>query len=402
MIQYYKKTLIDLFRTLLCINHQPFKKHCECLAIQEQLIRKLCYIENRIRSKKSYLKESKAFFASKPARSIKKDEVKRIRQKIHQTQVIIKEYQLLIKMFRAVGDGLAFTYLNKYDIKPMAFKQSPGFISGKKGLRFERKILRLLFKHGEIAIMNDLTNCLRYADMTVVTHGVPKLIEAKKSYSDSPRVRRQLKDSQDMQQYLFNDVTAELFGPNMKVERSESHAEERDNIERLNMLINKTLSKGEVFKKMEDGLYYFAAIADYGYEHFQNRIAKMKRPPMVLFLNRFKFENIGYYPFTLSIHNPEALFDFYCGNIVIIIIADTQIISNKFSNYGLKVKFTHGEYVMSITRRDSARRKGGLTLNVSMHFLGRLAFEFVSLEWFIDEIVARFNNLSKKDVLANI
>lgn len=305
-------------------------------------------------------------------------------------------------MFRAVGDGLAFTYLNKYDIKPMAFKQSPGFISGKKGLRFERKILRLLFKHGEIAIMNDLTNCLRYADMTVVTHGVPKLIEAKKSYSDSPRVRRQLKDSQDMQQYLFNDVTAELFGPNMKVERSESHAEERDNIERLNMLINKTLSKGEVFKKMEDGLYYFAAIADYGYEHFQNRIAKMKRPPMVLFLNRFKFENIGYYPFTLSIHNPEALFDFYCGNIVIIIIADTQIISNKFSNYGLKVKFTHGEYVMSITRRDSARRKGGLTLNVSMHFLGRLAFEFVSLEWFIDEIVARFNNLSKKDVLANI
>jgi len=271
MIQYYKKTLIDLFRTLHCINHQPFKGRCECLAIQEQLIRKLCYIENRIRSQKSCLKELKAFFASKPVRPIKKDEAKRIKKKIHQTQIIIKEYQLLIKTFRAVGDGLAFTYLDKYDIKPMAFKQSPGFISGKKGLRFERKILRLLFKQGEIAIMNDLTNCLHYADMTVVTHGVPKLIEAKKSYSDSPRVRRQLKDSRDMQQYLFNDVTTELFGPNMKVERSESQAEEKDNIERLNMLINKTLSKGEVFEKVEDGLYYFATIADYGYEHFQNR-----------------------------------------------------------------------------------------------------------------------------------
>jgi len=284
----------------------------------------------------------------------------------------------------------------------MAFKQSPGFISGKKGLRFECKILRLLFKQGEIAIMNDLTNCLRYADITVVTHGIPKLIETKKSYSDSPRVRRQLKDSRDMQQYLFNDVTTELFGPNMKVERSESQAEEKDNIERLNMLINKTLSKGEVFEKVEDGLYYFATIADYGYEHFQNRIAKMKRPPMVLFLNRFKFENIGYYPFTLSIHNPETLFNFYCGKIVIMVLADRQVIYDKLSDHNLNVKFAHGEHVMSITRRDSTRRKSGLTLNVSMHFLGRLAFEFVSLEWFINEIAARFNNLSKKDVSVSI
>jgi len=37
-----------------------------------------------------------------------------------------------------------------------------------------------------------------------------------------------------------------------------------------------------------------------------------------------------------------------------------------------------------------------------MHFLGRLAFEFVSLEWFINEIAARFNNLSKKDVSVSI
>jgi len=43
---------------------------------------------------------------------------------------------------------------------------------------------------------------------------------------------------------------------------------------------------------MEDGLYYFAATADYGNEHFQNMIAKTKGPPMVFFLNQYKYENI--------------------------------------------------------------------------------------------------------------
>jgi len=231
MIQHYRKTLIDLFRTLHSIKRQPSKKHSKCLAIQEQLIQKMRYIENRIRFKRKYLKELKAFFASKPSHPIENHEIKRIKQKMKQTQVTIKEYQLLIKTFRAVGDGLVFIYLDKYDVKPMAFKESPGFISGKKGLNFERKILRLLFKQGEIAIMNDLTNSLRYADITIVTHGKPKLVEVKRSYSDRPRVRRQIKVSQNMQEFLFKDVTSKLFGSNIKVERTEAHAKERYNTE---------------------------------------------------------------------------------------------------------------------------------------------------------------------------
>ena len=147
---------------------------------------------------------------------------------------------------------------------------------------------------------------------------------------------------------------------------------------------------------IEDGLYYFAATDDYGYEHFQNMIAKTKGPPMVLFLNQYKYENIGYYPLTLSINNPEALFDFYCGNIIIMVIADRQVISERFSNHGLEVKFTHAGYVMSITQKNSTRYKSTLTLNVSSHFLARLAFEFVSLDWFIKELVVRHNNLSRK------
>ena len=123
------------------------------------------------------------------------------------------EYRRLIVVFREIGDCLAFTYLDKYDIKPMAFKQSPGFVSGKKGTRFERRCLRRIFANGTIAILNDLTNCLRYGDLTVPVGGMPNLMELKSGKASGWRDDRQIERLSRLSVYLTTDRVTDWYHP---------------------------------------------------------------------------------------------------------------------------------------------------------------------------------------------
>ena len=69
-------------------------------------------------------------------------------------------------------------YFDKWDIKPQSFKEPPGFVSEKAGLNFELRILRLVFSSGHVEILNDLTNCLRYGDVSILARGRKLIVEA--------------------------------------------------------------------------------------------------------------------------------------------------------------------------------------------------------------------------------
>lgn len=62
------------------------------------------------------------------------------------------EYNLLFQ-YRSIGDAIAFTFIDRHDIKPQAEKELAGFISCKKGNRAKREALRMVFKSGGIAIL---------------------------------------------------------------------------------------------------------------------------------------------------------------------------------------------------------------------------------------------------------
>ena len=67
-------------------------------------------------------------------------------------------------------------------MKPLAFEDSPGFLYRKAELEVELRFLRQLERHGFIAILNDLTNDLRYGDVTVVRDdGYYVMVEMKTS-----------------------------------------------------------------------------------------------------------------------------------------------------------------------------------------------------------------------------
>src|SRR5690606_25362697 len=132
-----------------------------CLLIQEKLIVSLTNIEYRIRKAKNEASGIKKLLANKNLQNSKE----KSKQLKAQSKILLKridDYQNIRILFKSIADGIAFLYINRFDLKAQNFKQSTGFISNKKGSRLERKCFRYAFKAGGIAIMNDLTNVLKY------------------------------------------------------------------------------------------------------------------------------------------------------------------------------------------------------------------------------------------------
>ena len=151
-------------------------------------MKKITYVEGRIRKLKSSTKDLQKRLALQQHVRLSKVEAQVIKDKISYYQNKIDEYQLLLVIFRQIGDALAFIYFDKWDIKPLAFKQSPGFVS-KKGLKQEMTNLRRIFALGRVALMNDLTNCLRYGDISVPKDGKMIIFEVKSSNRTNGRTQ---------------------------------------------------------------------------------------------------------------------------------------------------------------------------------------------------------------------
>ncbi|HMN15216.1 MAG TPA: hypothetical protein PKD55_23095 [Bellilinea sp.] len=135
MIRYYKSSLISLFIKLQEFHNDPNHSSFRCLEIQEELISKISYIESQIKKRKGLVKKLKKQLGTKREVKLSKEESKSIKNKITQMQRQIDEYQEITYIFREIGDGIAFTLIDKWDIKPFIFKETAGFISGKKGCR---------------------------------------------------------------------------------------------------------------------------------------------------------------------------------------------------------------------------------------------------------------------------
>ena len=235
MITYYKSLLIKLFSMVQLVYTNPFAHLSEYLAIQEILITKISYIEKRIRTTKSTMKDLKKTLGSKTSQ-ISKEDAQKIKEHITSANTRIDGYQELLTTIRWIGDALVFSLIDSWDIKPMAIhKEKAGFISRKKGARRERKILRELFNHGYIAILTDLTNCLRYGDIVVFSkQGQYQLIEVKSSDTRSRRVSRQINSIGKIIDYLRTDYADELYGKEGRVQRIQAHATPIRNIAQLN------------------------------------------------------------------------------------------------------------------------------------------------------------------------
>jgi hypothetical protein len=395
MIHYYKRSLFVLFEKVQILRKNPLENRKLCLSIQETLIKKITYIEKRIRTLKENTKVCKRKLRTKRPLTSAKLESIQIKNRIKINQSHIKQYQSLLSIFKDIGDALAFIYIDKWDIKPMSFKQPSGFISGKKGSRLERKCLRGAFQMGRVALLNDLTHCLRHGDITVPKNGFLQVFEIKSGRWKNIREKRQANDLKNIYEYLLIDRTDKLYGLRGEMVRTPIHSDEVYHIKEINSLINDSISKGVAFDEVEKGLIYFVATR-FEKDVLDKGINLAKKTPILEHLNQMNFLKLGgYHPFTLSIRDPEALYNFYDGKLQILVAVDPSIITEFFDKKGYDIKFLEKDYhnAMTISPKKSSTTESNVMF-VGRHFFGRIFYEFLSLKWVLGELTYMMKSLS--------
>jgi hypothetical protein len=391
MLHLYQNTLLDLFGRVQLINADPDGSHAECLAVQETLLRKITYAERKITRLKRRCRELKAKLRNPdPALRLNREQAAIIKEEISTAKFICDEYRRLTIVFREIGDCLAFTYLDKYNIKPMAFKEPPGFVSGKKGTRLERRCLRRAFAGGYLAILNDLTNCLRYGDLTIPVGGMPKLIELKSGKSSGEREDRQIEKMSRLSEYLTTDRVTDWYHPGVMT-RLAFEQEEVNHRNQLNELIAIALQSHSSYRQVEDGLHYLVVAPPPGVEpdfHALSDIApSFRNPPVAVIVNQLKQNNVAYFPFPLSITNPQHTLKFYNGDFLIMIFLDTDFVLSYLQHNGISAQFVD-DAEWKLTLRNDSPSDGELhEAKVSEHFMSRLFAEFLSLSWLLDVII---------------
>ncbi len=397
MLSYYRQSLVRLFSTVQLIREAPYTHIEECFQVQESLIRRITYIEQRIREIKSAIGTHRRSLkaASKNLR-LSKEKAAEVKARISQLRSQLDEYKYLLTIFREIGDGLAFAYIDKWTIKPLAFKQPPGFISGKAGARRERSIWRALAQQGRVAILNDLTNCLRYGDITLpLPNGQFTMVEVKSSSRHNKRTRRQSEQIEHIVEYLDADHTDHLYGTRGDVYRMALLEGEVDFRDEINSIIEEAIERGCCVQEVETGLVYVVA-TEFGYTSEALRSFADRQPKGKVWVAHLN--NLGstaYYPFTLSIRNPQALYDFYAGTLSITIILYKDVIARRLQAEGLALRDSScqnkwGFEVAAIQKNDP--RFGQVA--IGHHLFNRIFTEFLSFHWFFGQLIRVVNDPS--------
>src|SRR5262249_51365642 len=147
----------------------------------------------------------------------------------------------------------------------------------------------------------------------------------------------------------------------------------------LNELIAAALHRGSAYQEVEEGLHYFIEAplpgTDASLDKFNDVLSSFSEQPFVVFVNRLKQHNIAYYPFALSITDPESLLKFYNGDFLITVCVDIGFVRSHLKLHGLSLECAiSGMFLLKI-HNDTPNESQLQELGVSDHFWGRLFAE---------------------------
>lgn len=381
MLPRHKQTLLKLFEQCHNIYANPQESVEECLHVQETLIQKISYIERRIREKKQAIKNLKRQLGGHDVTRLSKNQARDAKDKINKFHQQIDDYKELAMIYRDIGDALAFSFIDKWDIKPLAIKETAGSLTGKKGSRLERRIFRNAFAHGHIVLLNDITNCLRYGDITVPRDGNFMILEAKSGTRRTNRDIRQSLETQNVMKYLKTDSTEKLYreeGYYRRVGVGEKEVHHREKIDRLVLTADEN---GISVIEPESGLLYIAS-TNFNPDVATEFLKKCIGQPIASILSQNSRSHI-FFPVLLTIKNPESIYKFYDGQISIVTIVDSGVIESKLRTHNLNLNFIENDddWVAEIVENNNQVMKIGWSLWFRIHA------EFISLDWFVNEII---------------
>jgi len=369
----FRKSFLSLFEQLNGIRQAPYDRAEVTLQVQERLIKRIFYIENRIR--------------------ILKAEVADLHDDAEEILSQVDEYRSVLSLYKKVGDSIAYIYMDRFDIKPFSHGHSSGFISGKSGFKLELKIIRAVTKKGFPCLLADLTNVLNHGDVLIFSEEAkPQVIEVKSGRLDQ-RGRRQLKRLRDLHEFLNEDFTFNFFGKRQSVFRREGPYPVYDHTEQLSCMIKKILPRGSCYEDIEPGLRYNIE-TDYTEDSLESSIAGI-REPIVYFHNVGKFDTpkMPYTPQILALREPHTIWEFYQGKLLIFVYVDFEFVQKSFAKAGYGIRESDNELVYEITHPEIEN------CQISKEFFGRVGFEFLSLSWMIDVGISLANRVRGHSVI---
>jgi hypothetical protein len=388
MYRYYFPRIQNIIDKINEGKANPFRDNSTWLDIQEDLIRVITNIERNIQKNKTERKELKSQLGN-PSKRLEKQESARYKKRIDLIKTKNDSYQKLLIIFRTLGDSIAHTFINRFDIKPQSFKEKTGFISNKKGNRLERKCLRSTFQLGGIAILNDLTNSLRYFDITVIKSNdewIP--FEIKSGKRKTKRDLRQEESYERLTSYLFEDVPQEILQKGLKSTRVSFKNNVVDYISEINRLIANAKEVGLVVEQVEKGLVY---VINYDNPfNSQELNSKLNRQnlvsPIPFSLNQTHINDFGYYPLPLIFEKSEYYIDLIKNKLEIFVFFDFNVWKKKLNRKRFKLELSEDEnYIFWI----SGFLKGEpFKLGIGTYLMNRVFFEFLSPDFLFDEIMS--------------
>ena len=385
LIKHYRRRILTLKNKLDKIDPESPDLQ-PLLEFQFYLIKQVTRDEERLKRRKRELSDLKRTLRDK---NLGRRDSKTLKESIIRRKEAIAGNKYLLYLWRCFGDGVAFKFISKWNLKRFLYeadspeiKQKSGYIHGKDGIEHELALLTHAIKSKVPALLCDLTNVIRHGDICLLGDSDPVVIEVKSSKNTNKRVERQLESIKKLQKYLQEDVGD--VGGVLGMQRVEVHGEERHHGAVFNKALD--LSKDRPYAKLnpEKGLYYIALNTEY-----EKDFAEVFRDidnPIIYMLNQAKTEQRwdNYYPFVLSIKDPNNLYRFIAGNVYALVAVDFPVLKDMAAYIGYDLEISDFENEAFIFSKLIAGCDEPFKAVVSKHFSGRLGFEFMTLEWFIE------------------
>jgi len=287
---------------------------------------------------------------------------------------------------RHLGNSIPHLYYDKGDLRAYSYsvnsinlKELSGDLFGKEGQDLELEIFYKLLSEGYKTLLNDLTSLIRHADIMVMEKEVPFLMEVKKSKVTSKTAERQIQDANKIGNYLLKDNSTEIRGGAIS-KRISTSVEEISNKCSINKNFEKSKKDGYCFSKIEDGFYCLSHLRGIEPSRIDISLIENLEKPVFFLLNQFKNQEDHslFYPYSLSIDDPEIFANFLCGNFFIYFIIDWKIVANKAEIKKLSVTPISEFLALEIF--------SDLSQPIYSYSLMKAIVEFTSVHWALDEL----------------
>ena len=196
-------------------------------------------------------------------------------------------------------------------------------------------------------------------------------------------------EAENLLKFYETDYSENLYRRDLGTRRVGFRAPEIHHRDKIDGLVINAINDGNSYIKAEEGLYYIAS-TNFDSQVVTSILDRCKGKPLVGLMGRSSDVHF-YTPMILILNDPEAIYKFYEGQLSFIVIVDSDVAKRKLQSHKVDIEFITDdkEWVAKVSKDDNPVSKIGAAL------WGRIYTEFISLDWFLNEIVLHITELSQ-------